>query len=244
VSTPETKFTQSGEVSIAYQVVGDGPLDLVVVPGFVSHVEQAWEDPSFSRFLTQLASFSRLILFDKRGTGLSDRITGIPTLEERMDDVRAVMDAAGSQQAALFGISEGGPMSVLFAATYSDRVSALVLYGSIARGAWAPDYPWGPVPDSERFSAWLEGWRKEWGGPYSLDVWAPSMADDETFRQEKSIDSEEGQSETREMVFWRYSTDQVVPFDADPRSAARYVIWGLRYGQDCTLARLTLWEKT
>ena len=114
MNAPETKFTQSGEVSIAYQVLGDGPLDLVVVPGFVSHLEQAWEDPSYSRFLLQLASFSRLILFDKRGTGLSDRISGIPTLEERMDDVRAVMDVVGSERAAFFGISEGGPMSVLF----------------------------------------------------------------------------------------------------------------------------------
>lgn len=178
---PETKFTQSGDVSIAYQVVGNGPRDLVVVPGFVSHLEQAWEDPSFTRFLLQLASFSRLILFDKRGTGLSDRITGIPTLEQRMDDVRAVMDAVGSKRAALFGISEGGPMSVLFTATYPERVSALVLYGSIARGAWASDYPWGPKPEEEE--EWLEGWRKEWGGPYAIEVFAPSLAKDEPFRQ-------------------------------------------------------------
>lgn len=183
MSIPETKFTQSGEVSIAYQVVGNGPRDLVVVPGFVSHLEQAWEDPSYSRFLQRLASFSRLILFDKRGTGLSDRIAGIPTLEQRMDDVRAVMDAADSQQAALFGISEGGPMSVLFAATHPDRASALVLYGSIARGAWAPDYPWGPKAEDAGFEAWLEGWRKEWGRPYSIGIWAPSMAEDEVFRQ-------------------------------------------------------------
>ena len=182
MNVPETKFTQSGEVSIAYQVLGEGPFDLVVVPGFVSHLEQAWEDPSFSRFLLQLASFSRLILFDKRGTGLSDRISDMPTLEERMDDVRAVMDAVGSQKAALFGISEGGPMSVLFAATYPERASALVLYGSIARGAWAPDYPWGPKGD-EGTAARLEGWRKEWGRPIGIEAFAPSMAEDETFRQ-------------------------------------------------------------
>ena len=163
MSVPETRFTQSGEVTIAYQVVGDGPMDLVVVPGFVSHLECAWEDPSYSRFMTQLSSFSRLIMLDKRGTGLSDRISGIPTLEERMDDVRAVMDAVGSERAALFGVSEGGPMSVLFAATYPDRASALVLYGSIAKGSWAPDYPWGPKPESEGFKQFLEGWRKEWG---------------------------------------------------------------------------------
>ena len=183
MNIPETKFTQSGDVSIAYQVVGDGPLDLVVVPGFVSHLEHAWEDPSYTRFLTQLASFSRLIVFDKRGTGLSDRISGIPTLEERMDDVRAVMDAADSGKAALFGVSEGGPMSVLFAATYPDRATALVLYGSIVRGAWAPDYPWGPKPESAGYKAWLEGWRKEWGGPYGIETRAPSMAEDEAFRQ-------------------------------------------------------------
>jgi class 3 adenylate cyclase len=183
VTQPDTKFAQSGDVSIAYQVVGHGPLDFLVVPGFVSHVEQAWEDPSFTRFLLQLASFSRLILFDKRGTGLSDRISGIPTLEQRMDDVRAVLDAAGSQRAALFGISEGGPMSVLFAATYPERTSGLVLYGTIARGAWAPDYPWGPKPENEETEAWLAGWRKEWGGPYSVEVWAPSMEKDERFRQ-------------------------------------------------------------
>ena len=183
MNVPETKYTQSGEVSIAYQIVGDGPLDLVIVPGFVSHLEQAWEDPSYSRFLLQLASFSRLILFDKRGTGLSDRVSGIPTLEERMDDVRAVMDAVGSQQATFFGISEGGPMSVLFAATYPERASALLLYGSIARGAWAPDYPWGSKPDDTGFEEWLEGWRKEWGGPYGLDFWAPSMAEDKVFQQ-------------------------------------------------------------
>ncbi len=180
---PETQFTQSGDVSIAYQVLGNGPSDLVVVPGFVSHLEQAWEDPSFSRFLNHLASFSRLILFDKRGTGLSDRITGIPSLEERMDDVRAVMDAVGSEKAALFGISEGGPMSVLFAATYPERVTALILYGSIARGSRAPDYPWGPEPGSVDSNEWLEGWRRKWGGPYQLEVWAPSMVGDERFSQ-------------------------------------------------------------
>lgn len=180
---PETQFTQSGDVSIAYQVLGNGPGDLVVVPGFVSHLEQAWEDPSFSRFLNHLASFSRLVLFDKRGTGLSDRITGIPNLEERMDDVRAVMDAVGSEKAALFGISEGGPMSVLFAATYPERVTALILYGSIARGSRAPDYPWGPEPGSPDSNEWLEGWRRKWGGPYQLEVWAPSMVGDERFAQ-------------------------------------------------------------
>jgi class 3 adenylate cyclase len=179
---PETKYAQSGDVSIAYQVMGTGPRDILIVPGFISHLEQAWEDPSYRCFLQRLASFSRLIRFDKRGTGLSDRIAGIPTLEERMDDVRAVLDATRSESAALFGISEGGPMSILFAATYPERTSALILYGSIARGAWAPDYPWGVKLD-EAWEDWLEGWRKGWGGPYAIDTWAPSVAHDGQFRQ-------------------------------------------------------------
>ena len=179
---PETRYTQSGDLSIAYQVTGSGPLDLLIVPGFISHLEQAWEDPGYARFLQRLASFSRLIRFDKRGTGLSDRIAGIPTLEQRIDDVRAVMDATGSERAALFGISEGGPMSILFAATYPQRTSALILYGSIARGSWAPDYPWAGKSDEKR-AAWLEGWRANWGGPYAIEMWAPSVADDAQFRQ-------------------------------------------------------------
>jgi len=179
---PETKYTQSGDVSIAYQVLGDGPLDLLIVPGFVSHLEQAWEDASYTRFLQRLTSFSRLIRFDKRGTGLSDRIGEIPTLEQRMDDVRAVMDATGSKCAALFGISEGGPMSVLFAATYPERTSALILYGSFAKGSWATDYPWGTEPDAN-WEKWLESFRKEWGTPFGIDRWAPSVAHDERFRQ-------------------------------------------------------------
>ncbi len=120
---PETRYARSGDVSVAYQIVGDGPLDLVAVPGYFSHVEWAWEEPSVARYLQRLASFSRLLLFDKRGTGLSDRIAGVSTLEERMDDIRAVMDAAGSQRAVLLGASEGGPLAALFAATYPERTS-------------------------------------------------------------------------------------------------------------------------
>ena len=132
---PETRYARSGELHIAYQVIGDGPRDLVMVPGFVSNVETTWEVPAAAEFLTRLASFSRLILFDKRGTGLSDRVpvNELPGLETRMDDVRAVLDAVGSERASLFGVSEGGPMSVLFAATYPQRVDRLVLYGSYAR---------------------------------------------------------------------------------------------------------------
>ena len=139
----ETRYARSGDVSIAYQVVGDGPFDIVYVPPSVSHVELVWAIPGLAAYLRRLSSFARLILFDKRGTGMSDRISGAPSLEARMDDVRAVMDAAGSERAALIGVSEGGPMSILFAATYPDRAWALVLEGSLARTRWAPDYPWG-----------------------------------------------------------------------------------------------------
>src|SRR5262245_7218243 len=142
-SLPKTQYAKSGDLHIAYQVTGSGPLDLVWIPGFVSHLESSWEHPWPRRFLERLSAFSRLIRFDKRGTGLSDRVGGIPTLEERMDDVRAVMDAAGSERAALLGVSEGGPMSILFAATYPERTTALALYASYARRSWAPDHPFG-----------------------------------------------------------------------------------------------------
>jgi pimeloyl-ACP methyl ester carboxylesterase len=183
VSRPTTRYAKSGAYSIAYQVVGDGPLDLVLVHGFVSHVEQAWEDPDFERVLTRLASFSRVIVFDKRGTGLSDRVPvhELPTLEERMDDVRAVMDATGSERAALFGVSEGGPMSMLFATTYPDRVTALVLYGTYARRVRAADYPWAPTAEEQgEFIASVE---REWGGPAHVELWAPSLAADERFKR-------------------------------------------------------------
>jgi len=132
---PQTRYAKSRELNIAYQVVGDGPFDLVYVPGWVSNIEMMWTEPNYARVLRRLASFSRLILFDKRGTGLSDRVSNdrLPTLEQRMDDVRAVMDAAGSDRAALFGHSEGGSMSILFAATYPQRSIALALYGSFAK---------------------------------------------------------------------------------------------------------------
>ncbi|MGZ6567825.1 MAG: alpha/beta fold hydrolase, partial [Solirubrobacteraceae bacterium] len=142
MSTPPTRYARSGDASIAYQVVGEGPTDLVLVLGFATHVELQWGSPAFARFFERISSFARLIVFDKRGTGLSDPVAEVPTLEQRVDDVRAVMDAAGSERAALFGISEGGPMSVLFAATHPDRVAALILYGAMGRTTEAPDYPW------------------------------------------------------------------------------------------------------
>src|SRR5438876_12349886 len=136
---PETHYAKSGEINIAYQVVGDGPLDLVFVAGFISHLDLQWADPRIARFLNRLASFSRLILFDKRGTGLSDPVAAPAPLEDRMDDVRAVMDAAGSERAALLGLSEGGAMSALFATTYPERTRAPILCGTYATGSLDAD---------------------------------------------------------------------------------------------------------
>jgi class 3 adenylate cyclase len=172
---PKTQYAKSGDVRIAYQVVGEGPFDLVFVPGFISNLDAAWEEPYRARVWTRLAAFARLIMFDKRGTGLSDRTVGVPTLEERMDDVRAVMDAVGSQQAALFGISEGGAMSVLFAATYPERTRALVLYGAYGHfSSWV-------VPPN-MIDAAMDRMEKNWGTGESLRLFAPSVASDETFK--------------------------------------------------------------
>jgi class 3 adenylate cyclase len=186
---PKTRYARSGDVNIAYQVAGDGPLDLVYVPGWVSHLDLGWEEPAYARFLERLASFSRLILLDKRGTGLSDRVPlgALPTLEQRMDDVRAVMDAVGCRRAGLLGVSEGGPMCALFAATYPERTSALVMYGSYARGLPEGDYPWAATrwatthDDLETFLALLED---TWGEPEELlGFWGPSIAEDERYRR-------------------------------------------------------------
>ena len=179
---PETMYARSGDVNIAYQVIGDAPLDLVFVMGWVSHMEYFWREPSFARFLHRLASFSRLILFDKRGTGLSDRvpINQLPTLEQRMDDVRAVMDAVGSERAALCGVSEGGPMCSLFAATYPEKTLALVMIGTYAKRIRDAEYPWGPT--AEQREQFFEVMRKQWGGPVGIDERAPSVADDPEFR--------------------------------------------------------------
>ena len=158
-----TRYAKSGDVSIAYQVVGGGPLDLVYVHGWVSNVEYGWEVPPLARFLRRLASFSRLILFDRRGTGLSDRVPEhrLPTLEDRMDDVRAVLDDVQSERAAIFGASEGGALSILFAATYPERTVALVTFGIFAKRVWSPDYPWAPTRDERRKA--FEEVEREWG---------------------------------------------------------------------------------
>ncbi len=159
----ETQYAKSSDVSIAYQVMGEGPFDLVFVPGSVSHVELGWEIPALAAFYRRLASFSRLIVFDKRGTGMSDRVVGAPTIETRMDDVRAVMDAVGSERAAVLGLSEGGPMSAVFAATYPERLGALVLCGALIRSLWAPDFPWGYT--EEEWERACEEERRHWGEP-------------------------------------------------------------------------------
>jgi len=171
---PETRYTRSGDVSIAYQVVGDGPHDLVFIPGFVSNVEMAWRVPDYAAYLGQLASFRRLIIFDKRGTGMSDRFVDAPTLETRMDDVRAVMDAAGSSRAATLGVSEGGPMSILFAATYPERVSALILVSTSPRTLWAHDYPFGDT--SEEYDRWTRRAVEGWGSSEFFDEFIPEVA--------------------------------------------------------------------
>lgn len=180
---PDTRYTTSGGVSIAYQLLGEGKgtLDLVVVPGWVSNLETTWDDPDQENFYRRLAAFSRLILFDKRGTGLSDRVAELPSLEIRMDDVRAVLDAVGSQRAALFGWSEGGPMCALFAATYPQRTSALIMVGSYSRVMVAPDYEFGRTP--EQLQAILSEIERDWGGPVGIDRAAPSRLKDEGFRQ-------------------------------------------------------------
>jgi class 3 adenylate cyclase len=177
----ETHYADSDGVSIAYQVHGDGPLDLLLVPGFVSHVELLSEEPGVARFFRRLASFSRMVVFDKRGQGLSDRPGRPPTLEESMADVEAVMVAAGCERPAVFGISEGGPMSALFAASHPERVSSLVLFGTFARMLKAPDFPHG-VPEAA-LDRWTEVVRRDWGGPVALGLWAPSRVGDREFER-------------------------------------------------------------
>ncbi len=168
---PQTHYARSGDVRIAYQVVGQGPFDLVFVPGFISNLDQAWDSPGFSHLLQRLASFSRLIVFDKRGTGLSDRVGPIPTLEQRMDDVRAVMDAVGSERAAVMGISEGGAMAMLFAATYPERTRSLVLYGTYAH---FPTF----APIAGGLDNFINKLDDIWGTGASIKTFAPEGAND------------------------------------------------------------------
>ncbi len=173
---PTTRYAKSGDVHIAYQVFGDGPIDLVYTPGFVSHLENLWDQPDLARWLLRLARFARVVMFDKRGTGLSDRTGELPSFDQRMDDLRAVMDAVGIERAALFGVSEGGPLTALFAATHPDRCRAMVLYGTFARFA-----SW--VPTAERLQAMLDYIDRDWGSGRIAQRFAPSRQDDPAFRQ-------------------------------------------------------------
>lgn len=178
-----TRYALSGNINIAYQVTGEGPHDLVYVPGWVSNVEVMWEDPLMARFLRRIGSFSRLIVFDKRGTGMSDPVPldALPTLEERMDDVHAVMDAVGCERATLLGHSEGGNMCILFAATYPERTEGLILVGSYAKRIHSEDYPWAPALGDRSLE--MEEVERTWGDPDALPAWiAPSRMDDEAFR--------------------------------------------------------------
>jgi class 3 adenylate cyclase len=178
---PETKYAKAGEVHIAYHVVGDGPIDLVLIPGLWTHVEHQWEEPSFARFLGRLAAFTRLIVLDVRGAGLSDRAPELPPMEQQMDDVLAVMDAAGSASAAFFGLSQAGPMAILFAASHPERTAGLVLYATYAMTHREDDYPWG------RSAEWLADYDRlidqEWGSGVFLPQVAPSRVADKQFRK-------------------------------------------------------------
>ncbi|MDP9295663.1 MAG: adenylate/guanylate cyclase domain-containing protein [Actinomycetota bacterium] len=177
---PETRYARSGDVSIAYQTVGDGPTDLVYAPGIWSNVEIMWEDPSWNRFLTRLASFSRLIVFDMRGIGVSDRGKDAPVLELQRDDVGAVMDALGSRSAVIFGVARGAAMTLLFAATHPERTKALILYAPVARTLLAPDFPFGRTLQEQE--AFYERFVREVGTGRNLALQAPSVAGDERFR--------------------------------------------------------------
>jgi class 3 adenylate cyclase len=176
VQIPHVRYAKNGDVHIAYQVVGDGPIDLLVVPGFVSHLECTWEQPAAARFTERLAAFCRLIVFDKRGTGLSDRGVGVPSLEVRMDDIRAVMDAVGSERAALFGASEGGLLATLFAATHPDRVASLILFGAMAKFTKSDDYPWGF--DTDMLDMAVQALEAYWGTGITLYLFGPSRIND------------------------------------------------------------------
>ena len=204
MAPPETRYARSGNVRIAYQVLGSGPFDLVYVPGYVSNMDLYWEGPAWSDFFSRLASFSRLILFDKRGTGLSDRMAGVATLEERMDDVRAVMDAALSEKAALYGVSEGGPMALLFAATYPDRTRALVLYGSFAC------HP--STLSAENIDEHIATIDRAWGtGEYTAQGFCARTAADETFWRALARFERQGASPSAAATIVR------MPFGTDAR---------------------------
>lgn len=183
---PKTGFARNGDVRVAYQVVGDGPIDLVMTPGYVSHLDLWWMLPETTRFMQRLASFSRLILYDKRGTGLSDPAPGLPAMNERMEDLHAVLDAVGSEHSALFGFSEGGPLSMLFAATYPERTTALAIFGSFARYAGEDHFPH-LVPTMNRVLDDFADIHEHWGEGRMLDLMAPDLADDTALRDSMGL---------------------------------------------------------
>jgi class 3 adenylate cyclase len=216
---PETKYAESDSTSVAYQVIGEGEIDLVLAFPFISHLDLLWESPRQARFLRRLASFARVIPFDRRGVGLSDPVDAAPTLEERMDDVRAVMDAAGSERAALLGMSEGATMCMLFAATYPERTSALVLWGAMARSTAAEDYPWAAPREAieeanERLIAPL------WGQGATIEIFAPSLADDPGARELQARMERQAASPRRVMqlleMFLDTDVREVLPLIAGP----------------------------
>jgi len=201
------RYAKSGNLHIAYRTVGDGPIDLVVVPGWVSHLEANWEEPLVAQFAERLMSFSRLILFDKRGTGLSDPVPldRLPTLEQRMEDVHAVLDAVSSEKAALFGISEGGPLCALFAATYPERTSALVMSGCYAKWIRDEDYPWAPT--RAEHEAAIDAYERKWGTPIGLKTIAPSVANDEGCRNWWARNLREGASPGAGIALYRMNIE-------------------------------------
>ncbi len=202
---PRTRYAKSGDISIAYQVTGNGPIDLVRVPGWITNIDYDWEYPPNARLIERFSKFSRYIRFDKRGTGLSDRDVGYPTLEQRMDDVRAVMDAVGSERAVLFGSSEGGNMCILFAATYPGRTAALILHGSQARGEWAPDYPWAPT--KEETDRQLAEIASDWGGVFDLRDGAPSLANDQLAQEWSAAYTRYAASPKAALAMWKLGAE-------------------------------------
>jgi pimeloyl-ACP methyl ester carboxylesterase len=178
---PETRYAWSGEFSIAYQIYGDGPIDIVLVPGWVSHLEVAWEHPGYRRFMDRLASFARVVVYDKRGTGLSDPVEAAPAFDPRLDDLSSVLQAAGCRRPVLFGWSEGATIAALFAATHPDLVRRLILFGAYARGLWAEDYPFGG--DAATLDDFTEAVRGAWGEGVSLTILGPDRIDDDELRR-------------------------------------------------------------
>ena len=202
---PATHYTKSGSINIAYQVFGTGPLDLVYIPGWISNIDLMWANPELVEFLLELGRFARVILFDKRGTGLSDRIVEFSTLEERMDDIRAVMDAVNSERAVLFGHSEGGSVSALFSATYPERTISLITFGIFAKRRYSSDYPWAPTDEERQVT--YDMIENSWGsGEMNLESLAPSKADDETFMDWLSNYFRSGASPSAAMVLTKMNT--------------------------------------